>query len=136
MTSAKFRLLILLHLALIAGGIAAVFLPGGYSQELADAYANEPTPWLTDGSWLSIAVVGGLIIVWLAGLVGLFLFKRWGRTLSLYSTAAEFLIYPFQGPSLSSALEATFFEASILVWGAVLALAYFSSVSERFRRTE
>ena len=134
MSDIKFRLIIFVHLALTAASVGAMFLHDGYSQELADAYAAEPGGWLTDGGWLALTVVGALVAVWLAGLVGLLLFKRWGRTLSLYSTLAEFLVYPFQGPSVSSALESTFLEASILVWGAVLALAYFSTVSTRFER--
>jgi hypothetical protein len=134
MSDITFRSIILLNLALIAASVGAMFIPDGYSQELADAYAAEPSGWLTDGGWLPLTVIGALIAAWLMGLVGLLLFKRWGRTLSLYSTLAEFVVYPFQGPSISSALESTFLEASILLWGVVLALAYFSTVSARFGR--
>jgi hypothetical protein len=134
MTETRFRLLILVHLVLVVASVGAVFLPGGYSQELNDACLAEPATWLMEGSWLSISVIGSLVVAWLAGFVGLLLFKRWGRTLSLYSTLAEFLIYPFQGPSVSSALESTFLEASILVWGAVLSLAYFSAIAGRYER--
>ena len=69
----------------------------------------------------------------LAGVVGIFLFKRWGRALSLYSTALGFLLVPFIGPGVYSGLTSALDEVSFTLWGAVLAMAYFSPLAERFR---
>lgn len=134
MSETKFRLLVVLQFVISIASIATVFLPVGYSQELEAAYAAEPATWLTGGSGLSLVVVGLFLLAWLASQIGLLLFKRWGRTLSLYLTLAEFALALFQGPVLSSALESTLLDTTMLLWGAILALAYFSTASNRFER--
>ena len=65
------------------------------------------------------------------GLVGLFLLRSWGRSVSLYSTGAGLLLYLFSGPELLSPLESVLFEVSTLLWGAVLALSYYSPIAVR-----
>lgn len=106
MSETKFRLLVVLQFVISIASIATVFLPVGYSQGLEAAYAAEPATWLTEGSGLSLVVVSLFLVAWLASQIGLVLFKRWGRALSLYFTLAEFALRAFQGPTLSSALEA------------------------------
>jgi cell division protein FtsW (lipid II flippase) len=132
MTAQKFRALIALHLVLTLAGIGAAFLPNSYSAALSEAYATEPMSTFidNDGFWLTLALT--LLALWVAGIVGLWLFKRWGRTLSLYATVAALVIVPFFEPTLLSGLENALYEAAALCWGAVLALAYYSSVRERF----
>ncbi len=134
MTESKFRLLICLHLVLAGAGTVTAFLHEPFSPELAAAYANEPSVWLEDNVWFLLAMVVALLIPWIAGIVGLFLFKRWGRSVSLCATFATLVIYPLLGPTLYSGPESTLFEASTLCWGAVLALAYYSPLRERFDR--
>jgi len=134
MSDTRYRQLLFLYVALVVAAVAAMFVPGGYSAELADAFANEPDAWLMRSFWLQLAILAPLLVAWIFGLVGLFFFKWWGRTLSTYSTIAGLLVYPFMSPSLSSGLESTLFEAHTLLWGALLALAYFSPVSVRFGR--
>ena len=73
-----------------------------------------------------------LLFAWLAGLVGLFLIKRWGRGLSLYLTLLGLLIYPLTGPSIASGWSGGLSELAALSWGAALACAYFSPVAEAF----
>ena len=113
--------------------IASVFFPA-YSEALAVAYAHEPETWLMSNLWVAGGLLGGLAVAWLLGLVGLFRFKSWVSPLSLYSMLVGFLVCPFLGASLSSGLESALLEASTTVWGAILALSYFSAVSDRFGR--
>ncbi|WP_242112124.1 hypothetical protein [Luteimonas aquatica] len=137
-----FRWLLVLHVALIAGAVAAGLAPGGYSPALADAYAQEPMGWLDGlsasaqspqvGLWLTLALVIGLAGLMLAGIVGMFLFKRWGRTLSLAITLAGLVLSAFAGPSLTSPVEGMLWEASTLAWGAILAMAYCTPLQARF----
>ena len=133
MTDTRYRTLLWLYVALMVAAIASVFFPN-YSEALSVAYEKEPETWLMSNLWVAGGLLGGLVVAWLVGLVGLFRFKSWARTLSLYSTLASFLVYPLLGASLSSGLESTLFEASTTVWGAILALSYFSAVSSRFGR--
>ena len=133
MTDNRYLQLLWTYVALTIAAIVAMFFPD-HSEPLAIAYDNEPTTWLMSNMWVASGILGSLAVAWLAGLVGLFRFKRWARSLSLYSTLAGFLIAPFMGAYLSSGLETSLFDASTTLWGAVLALSYFSAVSDRFGR--
>jgi hypothetical protein len=136
MTDRKFRALIALHLALTFGSIGAAFLPNSYSPALSEAYANEPTPAFLENHLLPLAIVSVLLAVWVSSIVGLWMFKRWGRALSLYATIATLAITPFFGSVvLSTGLENALYEAAALCWGAVLALAHYSAINDRFKAT-
>lgn len=133
--SLAFRLLVVLSVVL---GFATV----GVDLLLTDLIPPELTKAIEKESMLgvmethpfiSLAILLPWIIAAFVGLIGIFLFKRWGRTLSLYSTALGFIIVPFLGPSASSGLSYALDEASFTLWGAVLALAYFSPISELFK---
>lgn len=133
MTETRYQKILWLYVALIGAASAAMFFPG-YSGALAIAYEEEPKNWLMANLWIAAGLVGGLLLVWLVGLVGLFRFKKWARPVCLSSTLAAFLVIPFLGPQLSSGLESALFEASGVLWGAILALSYFSAISDRFER--
>jgi hypothetical protein len=124
--------LIVLYFAIFIAAIGSTFVPEGYSPELAEAYAKEPDAWLMQGTWMPLIVVSILLIPWLTALIGLFCFKRWSRSLAVLSTLASLLIYPFVGADLSSGLESGLYETHATLWGAILAIAYFSPLSERF----
>ena len=132
MSATRYRQLLILYFAIFLAAIALAFFPGGYSSGLAEAYAEEPDTWLMQGTWLPLIVLSVLFVPWLVALVGLFRFKRWGRSLALYSTILSLLIYPFVGADLSSGLESALYETHATLWGAILAIAYFSPISARF----
>lgn len=113
--------------------IVAGFFPT-YSDALATAYAGEPEVWLFRNTWTAVMVISPLLCAWLAGLIGLFFFKRWARSLSLALTFLGLAILVSLGPTLLSSLESSLLEASSMLWGVILALAYFSPVSARFER--
>ena len=131
MTITRFRLLLVASAILPVAVIATAFLPGGYSQALSDAYAAEPVPWLFEKEWVALAVGLAALAVTIVGFVGLFLLKRWGRALSLYMTVLGLSLYLLSGPTLLSPIEAILSDASMLVWGACLAVAYFSPIGAR-----
>ena len=132
MTQKKFRRLVVLYIAFTIAGIAAAFLPSSYTQALSDALENEPTPLLLENLWLLFGLVLPLVAVTIAGMYGLFMFRRWGRTFSLCSTVAGLLFFPFLGPSLSAGFESMLYEAATLLWGAILSLSYCSAVAVHF----
>lgn len=133
MTDTRYRTFLWFYVALMAAAIVSVFFPT-YSDALSITYDREPETWIMRNSWVAGSLLGALVVAWLVGLIGLFGFKTWARPLSLYSTLAGFLVYPFLGASLSSGIESALFEASATLWGAILALSYFSAVSDRFGR--
>jgi len=132
MTSTRFRILLVVSTALfIAAALADDLVPPVFSEELAAAYAKKEA-WVDTNFWPAVALavlLGGSTV---AGLIGLFFFQRWGRSLSLCSSIGVFVVYPALGPSLTSPLAGALDEASSLLWGAILALAYYSQVSDRF----
>lgn len=133
MTASRFRVLLAVYCVLFVAGIVVSFLSGGYSQELTDAYANEPAPPWMDHFWAFLGIVAVLLIAMLASYVGMFFFKAWARMLALVTTIISIALLPFSGPALSSAAEQTLFETSNILWGVILALAYWSPVvSDRF----
>jgi hypothetical protein len=132
MSKSTFRFLILLYVALIVASSLAALLTGGYSQELSDALDNEPAPWLVKNLWVTLAIGLPLAAVAFVAACGLYMLKRWGRTLSLYATVVGLLLWPFSGPSLYSGLVSALVEASTLLWGGILALSYYSNLSAQF----
>lgn len=133
MTASRFRLMLAVYCVLFIAGIVVSFIPGGYSQELTNAYANEPAPAWMDHFWPFLGIVAVLLIGMLVSYVGMFFFKSWARTLALVTTIISIALIPFSGPALSSAAEQALFEISSILWGMILALAYWASpVSDRF----
>jgi hypothetical protein len=132
MSTSVFRLFVVLSflLPLVAMAVDALF-PSLISRALTEAVqADAGRPWLE--SWWSIVVTVVLVAAALAGSVGMLLFKRWARSLSLWSTAFVLVYLPFIGSIVESGLAASLYEASSMLWGAALAAAYFSSLRERF----
>jgi hypothetical protein len=132
MTVRRFQMFLTAHILAMLAAVAASFLPGGYSAQLRAAYENEPY-WLQDAP---LAVVAPVVLLALsaiiAGIVGLYRLKRWGRSLSLATTIGFSLLIPFSGPMVASGLEDSLWELSSILWGAVLALAYYSPVAAGF----
>jgi hypothetical protein len=131
MTEYRFLLVLWTYVAVTLASIVAGFFPT-YSDALATAYAGEPEDWLSRNIWADVIVSTLLLCSWLVGLIGLFFFKRWARSLSLAQTFLGLVVLFFIGPNLLSSLESFLLETSILLWGVILTLAYFSPVSTRF----
>ena len=102
-------------------------------EDAYDAYATAEElsiPFILALAGFAVAlVIGGV-----AGTIGLFLFKSWSRQLSLWLSVLATLTYPFLGPGVYSGWATMLTETSMMLWGAVLAMAYFSEVKVRFNR--
>lgn len=72
------------------------------------------------------------VIASLVAFVGLYFFKRWARTTNLVLAALLIVIAPALGHIVLSGLAQGLGEIALLLWGAVLSLAYFSPLSQRF----
>ena len=133
MTESIYRRLLWIYIALLVAGITA-FGFADYSEALSAAYDNEPRTWLMSYRGMSLALMAVWATAALVGLFGLFRFRSWGRTLSLVVTLAGLLLSAFMGVFLASGIESALFDGTNMVWGAILALSYFSAVSTRFER--
>jgi len=132
MTESRFRQFLVLYVLLELVSIALGYVPNSYSPALTVAYSNEPNSWLLQKTWVLVGVFAPLAAAGIAGLIGLFFFRAWGRTLSVGFTVAVLVVMPLGGPTLYSALEQSPSEAASITWGIILALAYWSPVSNRF----
>ena len=128
-----FRGLILAHLAALCIFSILFAFDHGVSQALLDAYLQSVPTWWMGESKLAISLLLAAVAVMIAGYVGLWLFKSWSRTLCLSTTFLGCVLTAMLGPSLYGGLSAAFYDASTLLWGAVLALAYTSPIAHRFR---
>lgn len=133
MTDSRFIRMLWVYVGLTLVTFPFAFFPG-YSDALAAAYAEEQEAWLFRNGWLVASVAIPMLLAWLAGLIGLFFFKRWARTLSLCLTILGLVFGASLGPYLQSGPETALWEAGAMLWGAILALSYFSPVSARFER--
>lgn len=130
-----FRALILASSSIAVLAVCVDFLiPGLVPPSLKEAYeayrAAEELSLPLLLALLGFAVA--LFIGGIAGTIGLFLYKQWGRQLSLWLSVLAMLLYPFGGIVVNSAWANMLTDVSQIIWGAVLAMAYFSDVKARF----
>ncbi|CAN5164197.1 hypothetical protein BH11PSE11_BH11PSE11_17990 [soil metagenome] len=130
---AMFRSMIIASFVLALSPLDELVFPGLIPKSIADAVEGQPIPAIFDHLWLAAAIFLPWAIVSLAGIAGLLFFKRWARSVCLWTTALGFCLYPLLGTQVSSGLAAGLSEVSFTLWGAVLALAYCSPLSERFQ---
>lgn len=136
MTSTQFRALLLFSVAtgLTSDFIDALF-PALIPEALSAAWENEP-PFDPDTEtlWLLVALLVPWLVASVVSTVGLFFYRHWARPLALIVAVLGLAVSPLLGPGLASGWSSALLEASFLSWGAVLALSYFSPLSQRFAR--
>jgi hypothetical protein len=66
--------------------------------------------------------------------VGLFFFKSWARPLSIFAVIVGLPVYVLSGQFVTSGWAEAFEQLSLQFGGAVIAMAYWSPLSERFYR--
>lgn len=103
------------------------------SPSLTDALEKEPPLSARDTHPAIIAILISWFVLSLAALVGIFLFRGWGRSVSLYTTILGFFIVPLFGSCVSSGISCALNEASVTLWGVALSMSYFSPLAARFQ---
>ena len=133
MNEFRFRVLLLAYFVSVVATVVIGVSEIGYPPELVAAYAGLPEPAILSSNPIALVLLAlTLLLSMFAGLLGLFLFKPWGRLLSLASTVAALLLVPFLGPTLTSPMEDLFGDLASLLLGCALGLAYFSPLRARF----
>jgi urea transporter len=127
-----FRALILTSVGLgLIGSFIDVVFPGLIPAPLHTAFEALPdtaTPALVGAGALVVVTFGGTIVA----IAGLLFFQPWSRTLAVSMTALSLLFYPLLGVSVQSGWAQLFLDLSTTLWGVVLAMSYFSSLSQLF----
>ena len=133
MTAFRFRLLLSLYIVVSAAAlVASVYSSDLISPAIQAAIDAEPVAWDVANLPLSMSIILPLAIGSVAGLIGMFMFKPWARTFSLVFTVAGLILLPFMGTVVLSQVDYVMSELAAMVWGAILALAYYSPVSSLF----
>ena len=134
-----FRALVLVSVLIGLASAAVDWLwPALLPLEWQRLWDEAPPPWMPENEtlWIVIGVVLGAYVLALpVATVGMCLFKPWGRSLSLWGTVLAAPVMVWLGPTMASGLASAMLELSSMLWGAALALAYFSPLAARFVRT-
>ena len=137
LTPPVFRRLIWVYVGMFALTLLAglVYIGDGFSPLLQAAYDSEPN-FLTElpywGLISVLVVLAVAVVAVMASLVGLYRFRRWGRTLALWNTIGVLPVLAMTGPILSTGLESMFREIATLLWGGMLALSWYGPVGAAF----
>ena len=141
MTVQRFRALLGATLALVALLVllSVLRMTGvmgrGMSEALYETSLQEGAVQF-ENTFLLIAMLVAVLflLVWgLAGCVGMLLMRQWGRSLSLWITLPTTAICLTFSALTMPALDYTVLVLSCMLWGACLALAYYSPVASEFR---
>lgn len=81
-------------------------------------------------SWVSI------LIATLFGMYALYRLKPWARRFNLIVTIGAVMLFPIMTFSVSSGLSLVFDKMAAYMWGAALAIAYFSPLKSYFERKD
>ena len=143
MRAPPLRLLIVLSWVFLLGGFAAEdWLPLALTPAGEAAHAQleaESLAWMDAlTQWQLVAFIAGavaLLALDVIGSIGMFFYRRWGRTLSVATTLVLYLSVPFSGVALVGPVDGLLLDLATLTWGGALALAYWSSAAERFAAT-
>lgn len=131
-----FRTLIVASLVLsLVGGFIDLVVPALVPESLASAYEAYALTEASHASLMIAAAVSlGFMVLAVVATVGLLVLQPWARTLALWSTAVSFLAYPLLGAMLHSGFAAMLTDISMVLWGAALAMTFFSDLRSRFQR--
>ena len=72
------------------------------------------------------------VVITLVAAVGMYFFWRPARVLALIGTLLALAALPFYEPTVETGLAIFFNEGASILWGMVLAIAYWSPLAQRF----
>jgi len=134
MSKNNFRLLIVasLLLALLSGGYDYLW-PDTVSEQIIE-YAYEIEPEIVGTKLVVLVVIGVIATIFaVVSFFGLLLFKSWAKPMYLAGFVLFMPLYPFMGVTVYSGISQILYDLSVIASGAILAMLYFSPVSELYR---
>ena len=132
MTPRNFRILLTLSVVLSWVGAAVDYLFPLLSEPFKQAQMESDQ--LLSGAVISgaLLVAFGLLVATVVAYVGLYMFRPWAPRLSVVVTVSALFVLPLLGSTAQSGLATTLNDAADILWGVVLALAYWSPLATRF----
>ena len=126
---AIFRVAVIASLVFPVLAVSVDLLPGMVPPSVLAAVESNLKPGELFPAYAASLVLGVSAFV---AAVGLLFFQKWARPLAVFTTAGSLALYPFTPAMPQSGWAALAFYLGAFVWGAALALAYFSPLSARF----
>ena len=127
-----FRILVVLSLVLSTVSVVWDFI---FPNEIVNKlmiYFFELKPVDIEVSSIDIISSVAMLFLMLAALVGLLLFKNWGRIAFILCGVVGYPVIMMSGPQISSGVSGVLFDLSNITSGVILAMMYLSPVSEEF----
>ncbi len=133
MSPTLFRYTIIVYIALaIFGGVFDLIFPSAIPETLSLAKEVNETNH-SSIALISVAIVGLVTLVGgIVATIGLFLFLPWAPRFAVVITILAFFASLFLGADVASGWSMALTSLSDTLWGAILALAYFPPLKERF----
>jgi hypothetical protein len=133
-TKNQFRATVMLSMALGIVGVTTFFigqgrLPAPLREYLETTNSAEPTAL----GWALFATAIPIITGGIASFVGMLRFKPWSRPLAVATWVTSILMLPLFGPTVEPGITTALYQASSVLFGGVISLAYFSPVATWFR---
>jgi hypothetical protein len=131
--SSFFRLSIVLSVALAVVGAFIDAMPGLIPEELWHAYETVVPQDIRTKDIVLIVIGLPLLLATVVSIVGLFRFRPWSPRAALSVSIASVLIYPLIDIQIVSPWSQLLTEASAVLWGVVLAMAFLPPLAQRFQ---
>jgi hypothetical protein len=134
-TASRYRVLLLASVAVsILGGVLSVTLRSSLPSELQTYLVKvEEAPMTTLGGVGSLLGLALLLVGTVAVTLGLCRFRPWSRPAALLLTVFVLPLELLSGPTVDPPAAQALYELGSIMWGAVLAAAYWSPLAERFK---
>ena len=133
MPPSVFRVLLVssVLIAIIAGTIDFI-VPNAVPEELAQAQKKYDESLATSNSiaFTLLITLAGILSV--GSTVGLYMFKSWARPLAILATAFGLFMFGVFEANVYSGWAMALNEMASMLWGSVIAAAYFSPLKDRF----
>ncbi len=128
-----FRIVVLLSLVLaVMSGTCEFIFPNEIVDKLF-TYSFKLKPIDIDVSPFDIGLLVLMLILFSAALIGLLLFKNWGRIAFILCGVVGFPIIMMNGPYIASGLSGILYDLSNISSGVILAMMYLPPISEEFK---
>ena len=128
-----FRIAIVVSLALAVAGAFVDAVPGLIPEELWRAHESAVPQGIRMKDIALMAIGFPLLIATAVSVVGLYLFRPWSPRAALYTSILSMLIYPLIDVQIVSPWSQLLTEASAVLWGVVLAMAFLPPLALRFQ---
>ncbi|CAD6872466.1 hypothetical protein [Methylomonas fluvii] len=137
MSPTQFRYTLLTYMVLaILGGVFDFVFPFFIPESLRNAQEASDA----NLSLIVLICLAILILVLLVSLavviVGLYLFRPWARRLAVVITVLALFVWPLLGINVASGWSLVLTDLAGTLWGAILALIFFSPLKECFDTTQ